>query len=540
MSAGAAVQLGRHRVNSVQDIPPPTGNPRHYLSGALGWDVPADTYDYQSFPAAEAIAAGVPLALRADGAVEPADSARLDQFNNYAGVAVNDAAVGGEAHCRRLGVMTHAAWAWQPGKPVFVGAGGQLTQDVPVAGYRQSVGIAMAADRIALQPWIPAICAASSNVFYRPGGVNGGGSAADLPWATVQEVRDGSTATRIVSPAVLKIVRDELIQQYGVIAARIADDADVIAGASDKIVMARQLKNRLDALTGGQALEYATTDEIRAGVEGFKAISPLALKPVLDGLGGVELEYATPADINLGVDGVKVMTPLAFRPVLNALRDRADAIEAAIPPAADAAEVTAGARADAYVSPLTLAGALADALADVPTLANHAEVVAGAPGKAVPADELKFALAAVTATIPAPATADDITAGTASGKYVTVAQLVTGLADAADATDLSDLAGRVTALEGLPALQWATQAEAIAGSVIHKAIDPATLAAVLAGYQPGSGGEGGSVAYATPAEALAGSRLDRAINPYTLAAVLAEASAFAIGEYGERYPTGAP
>jgi hypothetical protein len=523
----AVLRRGRHRVNSVQDIPPPTGNPQEFLSADLSWGVPADTVDYQSFTAAAAVQRLQPLALRADGKVELADMETLAQFNFYVGLAMNDAGMDETVHVKSLGRLDDASWDWQPRKPVFIGLAGQLTQDVPVSGYRQSVGKATLPTRIFLQPWIPVICSASGEAFFRQQGVNGGGGAVELEWATAQDLRDGVRTNQVVSPAVMKIVRDEVIAQYGLTAARKATLSDIDNGTPDKVVMAQQLKDKLDQIgAGGAVLEYATTTEIRAGSSTTKVINPAGLKPILDDLesGGMQLEYATLADINLGTSGVKVISPLAFITILNDLRDRDDELEGAIPAAASPAEVGAGVRGDAYVSPLTLAGVLDEVRAAIPETANHADILAGTAGKLVPADELKIALAALAAGIPLPAEAADIEAGEAEDRYVTVKQLVDGLAAAASTDDMENMDSRVTALENLPALVWATESEVLTGTATGKAVDPLTLQAKIDALEL-TGGGGGDVVYASAAEALTGVETAKAINPYTLAVVVANALA---------------
>jgi hypothetical protein len=509
MTAGV-IQRGRHRLNSVQDLPALTGDPRDFLAGDGAWGVPGATVDYQAFVAAVPVAAGQPLALRADGKVELADRTDLGQFNLYAGLALDDAAVDGTVHVQTVGVREFPQWNWQPRLPVFVGTLGQLTQDIPAEGYLLSVGMATTASRLFLQPWIPVVCPGSSNAYFQ--GANGGGGAAAEPlWATPQDIRDGISSEHAINPAALKVVVDELIAQYGVTAARKATLADVNAGVPDKLVTAQVLRDRLNAPGGAASLDYASTEEIEAGILWNKVVSPAALHPILVGLAaGPDLEYATAADVAAGVSGTRAVTPLALIGALNDLRDADRILGDSIPALATPAEVAAGTREDVYVSPARLAVALGEVRDEI-------------PADAVSSSQLAAALAALA--LPLPADGDDLAAGVAPGKYVTVTQLY-------------DLTQRVTAVEGFE-VPWATEAEVLAGTVEGRAVDPAGLQAKIDTLALGGGGGGSVLAFATPDEAAAGLAHDRIVTPYALGAALAARQSVRVGELGDFYLDGA-
>ena len=53
------------------------------------------------------------------------------------------------------GRVTEPGWAWRPGDPVYVSAGGNLTQAAPQAGVMHQVAVASGATSILVQPYAP-------------------------------------------------------------------------------------------------------------------------------------------------------------------------------------------------------------------------------------------------------------------------------------------------------------------------------------------------------------------------------------------------
>lgn len=66
------------------------------------------------------------------------------------GVTVNAAARGQPIHVQRIGYIDDAAWQLEPGKRVFLGRQGRLTQEPPQAGYDVLIGTSITATRLLL------------------------------------------------------------------------------------------------------------------------------------------------------------------------------------------------------------------------------------------------------------------------------------------------------------------------------------------------------------------------------------------------------
>jgi hypothetical protein len=238
------------------------------LSADLSWAVPADTIEYQVFTTGAPVVRHGALALLPDDTVVHADQHIAAHFARYVGVALDNAGAGESVHVKLNGLVENTTWTWDPGKPVFVSVDGTLTQDVPHSGYRQLVGIASRPDAIYLRFAEAIVCAEDADDYARSygtmGGSGGGGDPVALLWATPQDLRDGILTDRVVSPAVLKIVRDEMIAAYGVIPARLATVYDISARTPGKLVTADVLPSMgTGPGTGGAMYEHKQTAAVK-------------------------------------------------------------------------------------------------------------------------------------------------------------------------------------------------------------------------------------------------------------------------------------
>lgn len=527
--------LGKHKLRSIEDIPEAPGNPQLYLSSAKTWTKPSDTTNFLSFQAAVNIAAGQAVSLRDDGLVELATSALLSQRGSYAGVATNNTMAGDTVYTQMVGLQT-GPWAFTPGNPVFIGINGELTQLVPVEGYRQCIGTSFSADTVLLSPRKYVVCLASSDAIPRPGG--SGGGTEEIRWATVQEVKDGTLPFAAISPQTLHPYINDVIAQYGLTPSRIATVDDIRAGTPDKVVMSQYLKPILDELTGG-TLDFATTADIRAGTSGTKIMNPQAWYPIYQELqnAAANIEYATAADIEAGISSTKVISPQAYKTILNRLDAKDAELEAAIPAAATLAEVEAGIRNDVYLSPAVAKTVLDDIRDDIPVFATLVDFTNNSTTTVVAPADINRIIAATEAKIPAAASEAEVAAGVSENTYVNPKELhtvVTGLGIPAINNAITDLTNRLTTLEdefaNYEPIVWATEEEVIAGLVEHKAVDPKRLQAKIDDLNLEEG------VFATVDQAREGVLANASINPATLAIVLREQTAALLDEFGAVYP----
>ena len=98
--------------------------------------------------AAVAIGAYRAVAFRADGKLEPASHDNPAHLGRVAGITAASTEAGALAKARVSGVLAFNGWNWSPGRPVYVGAGGGLTQMPPVTGFVQQIGVATGADAL--------------------------------------------------------------------------------------------------------------------------------------------------------------------------------------------------------------------------------------------------------------------------------------------------------------------------------------------------------------------------------------------------------
>ncbi len=97
----------------------------------------------QTITGTAAVAVSGYLAVSASSAgLSPADSTNAAIAGSVIGVATNGANVGGSVTVQAQGPVTFNGWSWIAGEPVFVGAGGVLTQVAPSVGFSQVIGVA--------------------------------------------------------------------------------------------------------------------------------------------------------------------------------------------------------------------------------------------------------------------------------------------------------------------------------------------------------------------------------------------------------------
>lgn len=84
------------------------------------------------------------------GSVWPADPDAESDVLALLGVTVSAAEGGQPINVQRMGYIDDAAWQLKPGKRVFLGRQGRLTQEPPEAGYDVLIGMAISATRLLL------------------------------------------------------------------------------------------------------------------------------------------------------------------------------------------------------------------------------------------------------------------------------------------------------------------------------------------------------------------------------------------------------
>lgn len=77
-----------------------------------------------------------------------ADAANYAHGVQIHGIFTHDANPGANAYCRTLGVIASQTFAWTPGKLIYAGTGGELTQTPPTNGVLKPLAIAETATRI--------------------------------------------------------------------------------------------------------------------------------------------------------------------------------------------------------------------------------------------------------------------------------------------------------------------------------------------------------------------------------------------------------
>lgn len=84
------------------------------------------------------------------GSVWPADPDAESDVLALLGVTVSAAEGGQPIHVQRMGHIDDNAWQLQPGRRVFLGKQGRLTQEAPQVGYDVLIGMAISPTRLLL------------------------------------------------------------------------------------------------------------------------------------------------------------------------------------------------------------------------------------------------------------------------------------------------------------------------------------------------------------------------------------------------------
>lgn len=531
--ASTIKQMGRHRVPSVDDIPPPSGNPKEFLAANLLWSEPSVTTHFQEFTAGTDILKHQALVVQSDGKAVLGHHESLDQYGKYVGIAAADALVDEKVYSQMYGLVYNSSWNWTVGLPVFVGTGGQLTQGIPTTGYRQVAGVAHSPTSIFMQMYLPVITAGSSDGFFRQNGENGGEGGISLNYATPQDIRDGVDREKVINPWALNVVRQQDIIDYGVTPDKFATLEDVNNGVAGKLITASILKQYIQNQGGGGAdVSWATTNEILQGTRDDVAFNPKAFKPILESLQNMQaqLDWATAAEVAAGTEADKIVSPLALRPIIEQLQNALSALTAKVPDAATSNEVDQGVRDDVYVAPKTLKEVTDAIRAVIPVIATAADIAAGATDRVVTAAQLKAAREALEAVIPKPATAADIAEGTSTTKYINVVQFKDALDNIGGTVDLTDIENRLDALESVVIPAFATVDEAKEGLLATKIISPYTLKAVIDSVTITG------ATFASVEEAIAGTILNKSMSPGLVAAVMAANQNWLRDDNGSLFP----
>lgn len=102
-----------------------------------------------AFTAAQFLPAYCVVYESSPGRLSLADNSAAASSYAVAGITTAFAAVGGAvALAGNGGTVSNASWNWTPQQPVFLGAGGALTQQPPSAGWVLAVGVAISATSI--------------------------------------------------------------------------------------------------------------------------------------------------------------------------------------------------------------------------------------------------------------------------------------------------------------------------------------------------------------------------------------------------------
>jgi hypothetical protein len=101
--------------------------------------------------AAVNLSQGLGLAVNASGLAVLADSGNIAQLGEFLGVCVGSTVASGQVSIQYKGQLTYNGWSWTLGVPIFLGAGGVLTQIPPTAGFLQEVGIPLSANSMLIQ-----------------------------------------------------------------------------------------------------------------------------------------------------------------------------------------------------------------------------------------------------------------------------------------------------------------------------------------------------------------------------------------------------
>ena len=99
------------------------------------------------YPAAVPLVAWTAV-VTINGQARPADPDNAAHEGLVRGIVTQDYAAGDVASIQVEGPAVNIAWAWTPGKRLYVGAGGALTETPPATGWLQPVATSDTTSRI--------------------------------------------------------------------------------------------------------------------------------------------------------------------------------------------------------------------------------------------------------------------------------------------------------------------------------------------------------------------------------------------------------
>lgn len=128
------------------------------LGGAQGpQGIPGESSVLTTLIASTNISGDRGIVLNSAGQAIYADNTTMSHGNKFAGVSQGAATSGTAVSIKSFGEMTEPTWNWTVDEPVYLGAGGLLTQTVPVSPAKFSiiVGMATAATKLFINPMPP-------------------------------------------------------------------------------------------------------------------------------------------------------------------------------------------------------------------------------------------------------------------------------------------------------------------------------------------------------------------------------------------------
>jgi hypothetical protein len=146
--AGRAVVIGKQSGVGPQGPPGPAGP-----QGETGPVGGVDQVFIEGL-ADEAIGGQRATITHSSGRFRTATHTDVNHAGNFAGIT--RAAVPGQGYTVQTvlsGYMEETSWSWTPGKPIFLGLDGVLTQLVPTSGFVQILGTAFDAQSMFVLPY---------------------------------------------------------------------------------------------------------------------------------------------------------------------------------------------------------------------------------------------------------------------------------------------------------------------------------------------------------------------------------------------------
>lgn len=116
---------------------------------------PKDCIVKKYLTAATALGSQRVVIVNNSGQAEYANTNQVLHINRVAGITRTAVSAGERVEILYEGEIYEAAWTWVLGVPIFFNSLGVLTQTAPTTGFRQTVGMPVSANRIAIAIGIP-------------------------------------------------------------------------------------------------------------------------------------------------------------------------------------------------------------------------------------------------------------------------------------------------------------------------------------------------------------------------------------------------